>query len=74
MKKKILSGFAVLAIAVGAAFNMSINSSDGLSDISLANVEALARYELPSGIGMYDPDWDTCECCGIAMCIISEYQ
>ena len=45
MKKKLLYGFAVLAIAAAAAFNMSVNSNSGLSDISLANVEALARSE-----------------------------
>ena len=45
MKKKILSGFAILAIAVGAAFNMNIDSNEGLSDVSLANVEALAITE-----------------------------
>lgn len=43
MKKKILGGIAVLAIAVVAAFNVNISvQENGLSDISLDNVEALA--------------------------------
>jgi len=43
MKRKLLFGFAVLVIAVGTAWNVSITSNEkGLSDISLANVEALA--------------------------------
>ena len=43
MKKKILGGIAVLAIAVVAAFNVSINTQDSeISLISLENVEALA--------------------------------
>ncbi|MCL2651072.1 MAG: NVEALA domain-containing protein [Candidatus Azobacteroides sp.] len=43
MKKKILIGFATLAIAAVAALNMNFSAkSNGLSDVSLANVEALA--------------------------------
>lgn len=43
MKKKVLGSIAVLAIAALTAFNVNINSQDnGLSDISLDNVEALA--------------------------------
>jgi hypothetical protein len=43
MKKKILGGIAVLAIAAVAALNVSFSAqSSNLSDISLANVEALA--------------------------------
>jgi hypothetical protein len=42
-KKKIFGAFAVLAIAAMAAFNTNINADEnGLSDISLNNVEALA--------------------------------
>ena len=66
MKKKILSGFTVLAIAVGAAFNMSINSSDGLADIASANIEALAEAEVgapyPCNRAACSKD---CEFCGI---------
>jgi hypothetical protein len=43
MSKKILYGIAVLAIAAVAAWNVNLNSQgNDLSDISLANVEALA--------------------------------
>jgi len=43
MKKKFFGSLAVLAIAAVAAFNVNINASEeGLSDISLANAEALA--------------------------------
>ena len=46
MKKKLLYGFAVLAITVLAVFNMNlISQENGLSDVSLANVEALAQNE-----------------------------
>ncbi|MDR1582924.1 MAG: NVEALA domain-containing protein [Prevotellaceae bacterium] len=44
MKKKILGGIAVLAIAAVAMMNVNFNSqSNELSAISLANVEALAE-------------------------------
>ena len=43
MKKKIVGGLLVLAIAAVAAFNLNLNSEDsGFSLLSLANVEALA--------------------------------
>jgi hypothetical protein len=43
MRKKFLSGSALLAIAAVAGWNVSINSQgDNLSDVSLANMEALA--------------------------------
>jgi hypothetical protein len=46
MKKYILSGIAVLAVATVVALNVSLNSqSEELSDLSLANVEALANGE-----------------------------
>jgi hypothetical protein len=45
MKKYIISGIAVLAIAAVAAWNVGLSSqkNDGLSDVMLANVEALAQ-------------------------------
>jgi len=50
MKKKLFFGFAVLAIAAVGTFTMNVNSNDyGLSDIALANVEALAQSEGGSG-------------------------
>ena len=46
MKQKFLYGFAVLAIAVVAAWNVNLSSKgSGLSDLALANVEALAGGE-----------------------------
>jgi hypothetical protein len=51
---KILGSLAVLVIAAMAAFNMMQNSNDAvLSDVALANVEALAEesssYTCPGG-------------------------
>jgi hypothetical protein len=45
MKKNFLYGISVLAIAAVAAWNVNFNSqkNNGLSDIQLANVEALAQ-------------------------------
>lgn len=46
MKKKIIGGIAVMAIAAIAAFNVNFNNSGAdLTKISLANVEALANGE-----------------------------
>lgn len=56
MNKKILFGIAALAIATVSVVNVNFNSqSNNLSDVSLANVEALAQ-ELP-------PPPDTGYCC-----------
>ena len=44
MKKKLLSSLAVLAVAAVATFNVSLDSkTNGLTDIMLSNVEALAQ-------------------------------
>jgi hypothetical protein len=46
MKRKLFGGIAVLAIAAVAAWNVSFGSkTDMLSDVALANVEALASSE-----------------------------
>ncbi|MDR3235286.1 MAG: NVEALA domain-containing protein [Prevotellaceae bacterium] len=43
MRKKLIIAASVVAIGAIAAFNVSMNSqSDNLSDLALANVEALA--------------------------------
>ena len=43
MKKKILLGFAVIAIATATTWNVNlVSKSEKLSDISLANKEAKA--------------------------------
>jgi hypothetical protein len=42
MKKKIIYGAAMFAIAALAAINVNVNNRDnGLSDVALANIEAL---------------------------------
>ena len=49
MKHKVIGSIAVLAIAALTAFNVNINTQEnGLSDISLDNVEALATEQLSS--------------------------
>jgi hypothetical protein len=62
MKKNILGGIVVLAIAAVAAWNVSMNSQKnvGLSDVMLANVEALADGEsggLPCTQGCRSIGW-----------------
>ena len=45
--KKIFGGIAVIVIAVAMVINVNFSVKDNdLSDISLANVEALARVEM----------------------------
>ena len=65
MKKKLLFGFAVLIIAAVATFTMDVNSYIySLSDISFANVEALATSESGSGCQgclQWDPAGGTSE-------------
>ena len=68
MLKKILCGLAVLMIAVVAAWNVNLSSKGGgLSDISLANVEALAKDEGGDCNGCSDIGWGShqvlkCDC------------
>jgi len=73
MKNKILKLTVVIVIAVMAVFNLGlVSKSSDLSDVSLANVEALA-YELPEVViscGRYSGQ------CYIEMgtlCYIGEY-
>ncbi|WP_368045046.1 NVEALA domain-containing protein, partial [uncultured Bacteroides sp.] len=48
MKKKIMGLIAIVAIAVVAGYNIYTSQSNmRMSALVLANVEALARYELP---------------------------
>ena len=43
MKKKFIYGFVFIAISAVAAWNVNFNSqTNGMSDVALANVEALA--------------------------------
>ena len=66
MKKKILGGLAVLAIATVTAFNTNIDMQNkGVSAISLNNVEALGSGEInpncPNGCWTY---YGYCYCYG----------
>lgn len=55
MKKKIILGIAVLAIAAVAAFNVNLNTNQksDMSLLALANIEALADFEFNG------QNWDT---------------
>jgi hypothetical protein len=76
MKKNIVSIVFVAAIAVAAAWNLSQGSNTGieLSDIALANVEALAADEDTIGGGNlgkrqeYMKGEATCCAAGIGLC------
>ena len=59
--KKLIVGLAFIAVAAIAAWNVSVSSNEyGLSDVSLANVEALARE--PDPFQCYARDDQKC-CC-----------
>ncbi len=62
MKKKILVGIAVLAIAAIAAFNVNLNmdQKNELSLLALVNVEALAQNEEGGSDFIYAIDKDPC--------------
>ena len=63
MKRKILGGIAILAIAAVAALNVNLgNQGNWLSDISLANVEALAGNEPGEGSGGQACYWKNLKC------------
>ena len=50
MKKKVIGGIAVAAIALTIALNVNFSAKNNyFSDISLANVEALAQGEITVG-------------------------
>lgn len=51
MKKKIFGVALIAAIAVAAGWNFNQNKNEvGLSDLTLANVDALAQGELPDAM------------------------
>jgi hypothetical protein len=61
MKKKIISIAFVAAIAVAAAWNSTQNKAEiDLSDLALANVEALAECERIAG-SCWDDDRICCD-------------
>jgi len=52
MKKQIFCGIVAMVLAIVTAYNVSLNSRGvGLSDIALANIEALADIEFFLPIG-----------------------
>jgi hypothetical protein len=63
-KKIIISGIAIVGIAALAVFNVNVSSKgNGLSDMSLANVDALAQSENPlCPNGCLDKSGDGCYC------------
>ena len=71
MNKKIFGGIAVLAVAVVATWNVNFSQTSGMSDVSLANVEALAQ-ESGGGSPCYiDRDCKSCNIyneCGYCPC------
>ncbi|ULB33780.1 NVEALA domain-containing protein [Proteiniphilum propionicum] len=67
MQKKILSGLFALALLSTAGFgvNKSLKSDANLSDLALANVEALAENEYPEFWENCAGSWDRKRCvCG----------
>ena len=62
MKKLVFSFIGIAAIAVAMALNANINlsGSSSLSDLALANVEALAQTEGGSGIAGCCPNGGYC--------------
>ena len=66
MKVKILGGIAVLAIATIAAWNMNLDSkTNGMSNVMLTNVEALAEENTncPGNHCSFTNDLGTCSSC-----------
>ena len=64
MKKKILGSFAIVAIAASIAFSVNVSSTgNGLSDISLENVEALANMSEGKGTLYGTADGNHFCCC-----------
>ncbi len=73
MKKKILSGVFALALLATAGFGVhkSLKSNANLSDLALANVEALTQSEIGDGrwiVVVYSPSHWRCDPNGGASC------
>ena len=60
MYKKLFGCLAIVVIAIVAAINLNLFSTERLSDLSLANVEALAQGE---GGELQCYNRDNYECC-----------
>jgi hypothetical protein len=68
MNKKILISIFVVAIAIVAGWNvMQSQSDEALSDVALANVEALADETIPTPGVCTSTIWyePTSTCCGL---------
>jgi len=69
MYKKLFGGIAIVAIAVLTAWNVNVNLNFRISDVSLANLEALSKAEdnlcpgcNPKGDGCFCSIWyQTCQ-------------
>ena len=61
MKKNLLKGLAVAALAMIAGYNMyqAHSETEGMSELMLANVEALASGESVAGEPCYKGEYDT---------------
>ncbi len=73
MKKRILSELFALALLATAGYGVqkSVKSEAGLSDLALANVEALAQNEIGDGrwiVTVYSPSHWECNPNGGASC------
>jgi predicted membrane chloride channel (bestrophin family) len=64
MKKKFLYGISVLAIAAVAVINITLSNgkTNSLSDLQLANVEALAQESSSSHCNRLCEDWPFTYC------------
>ena len=61
MKKKIFGVALIAAIAVAAGWNFNQSKNEiALSDLALANIEALASYEFGDGYCHYSSNYDWC--------------
>lgn len=66
MKRKLLTGFTVVAMATVTILNVGVNVNDniGLSSMGLLNVEALAQSENSGGYGYVNCDGHNIQCTG----------
>ena len=63
MKKILLGGIAIVAIAVATALSVNVKSNDsGLSDLGVKNTEALATMSCGQGT-LYGNASETSFCC-----------
>ena len=63
MKKKIIGGIAALAFAIAITMNLNIaKSNTNMSDMMLANIEALAKPEVIAIIEVGFPCYDCTNC------------